>query len=309
MAYLIPLCYLTALDNLGAVVSGARGYIYDAGTTNAKQTYSDYILASANAIPYITADSAGRFPPAYVADGTVLRFLITGPTGSPTYHDHDNVLAPVQASISSLTHPFVSHAANFTVDASMNGSVRGIDCSSGDVSVDLNEDVLGNGFEITFVKTNVGGGTVVISSSGSGTFNGESSYIIDTPYESVTLDCIGTTGWLATAATSREEMGEIDIVEYTGSITLQLSDKGKLLRMNSAGAMNVSVPTHAAVPFAVGTRIEGIQYNTGEVTIVGIGGVNVRSPGGFLKTLVQYSEFVLTKNTVTEWFAAGDLEL
>jgi hypothetical protein len=41
MAYLIPLCYMTALDNAGNVITGgARGYIYQAGTTNALPTAS-----------------------------------------------------------------------------------------------------------------------------------------------------------------------------------------------------------------------------------------------------------------------------
>ena len=41
MAFLIPSSYLTALDNNGAKVSGARCYFYDAGTTYALQTYAD----------------------------------------------------------------------------------------------------------------------------------------------------------------------------------------------------------------------------------------------------------------------------
>src|SRR5262245_44986518 len=94
MAYLVPLCYMTALDNTGAIINGARGYIYQAGTTNALQTYSNYGLSSANSTPYITADAYGRFGNAYVADGTLIRFLIKDPTGATTYFDRDNVLAP-----------------------------------------------------------------------------------------------------------------------------------------------------------------------------------------------------------------------
>ena len=60
----MPSSYLRALDNAGNIINGARCYFYDAGTTNAKQTYSDYELTSANATPYTSVDSAGRFDPA-----------------------------------------------------------------------------------------------------------------------------------------------------------------------------------------------------------------------------------------------------
>jgi hypothetical protein len=50
-----------------------------------------------------TADAYGRFPLAYVADGTLLRSLIKSADGATTYFDRDNVLAPAQLSASQIS--------------------------------------------------------------------------------------------------------------------------------------------------------------------------------------------------------------
>ena len=304
MAFLIPLSFLTAFDNLGAVVSGARGYIFDAGTTNALQTYSNYILSSANSVPYITADSAGRFGPAYVEDGTLLRFQIRSADGGTTYIDCDNVLAPEQSTASQFVRTPVAHSANFNVDASMNGSTRMIDTTSGDISIGVNAATLGGGFWVTFVMV-AGSNSVILS--GGGNINGQSSYTMDTLYESVTILSTASE-WLIVDATSREEFGEIDLATYTDSFTLQLSDKGKLLVCDKSTAMTVTVPPHSSVPFPIGTRCEGVQWNTGEVTVTAGSGVTFGSPGGFLDTTVQYSGWVMTKMASNIWWIVGDLE-
>lgn len=65
----MPLIYnpLTQLlDANGDAYSGAKMYVYDAGTVDLRTTYSDSALTTANANPLI-ADSAGRFGPLYLA--------------------------------------------------------------------------------------------------------------------------------------------------------------------------------------------------------------------------------------------------
>lgn len=91
------------------------------------------------------------------------------------------------------------------------------------------------------------------------------------------------------------------------SYTLQLSDAGKLIQMNSASAVNLIVPANASVPFPVGTSINIVQVNTGQVTLspvsidVGIGA----TPG--LKLRTQWSSATLIKNNTDSWIAIGDL--
>lgn len=310
MAFLLPLVYVTAVDNSGSVITdGARGYVFIAGTTNALQSYSDYELTSANSTPYITATSAGVFPPAYVEDGTLVRLQIRSADGGTTYRDWDDIIAPASAAVNEVFHIWSTASASFGIDDSMNGAVIGIDCSAGDVAVTASATGLGNGFQFTLQKTNSGGGSITMSPGGSDLVDGQSSYVIDTPFETATFSSHGGDGdWTIVAATSREEYGEIDIVEYTDSFTLALTDKGKLAKCNKATAMTMTVPPFASVPFAAGTRLEGFQYGAGEVTIAAGVGVTIRTPGGFLDSGVQYSGWVLTNLGVNEWWLAGDLE-
>lgn len=54
----------TAIDSSGNVISGAKLFIYEAGTTTKLTTYSDSALTTPNANPLV-ADSAGRFTTVY----------------------------------------------------------------------------------------------------------------------------------------------------------------------------------------------------------------------------------------------------
>lgn len=310
MAFLIPICYMTALDNSGNIVSGARGYIYEGGTTNALQSYSDYELLNANATPYITADANGRFPLAYVADGELLRFLIKSADGATTYFDRDDILAPETGVVSSLLQSYSERNSNFSIDSSMNGKLIGVDTSGGAVAITANATNMGNGFFVTLQKITGDGNTITITPGGGETIDGQSTWELDTQWESITLISKGTGGWNIQSTTSREEYGEIDVVEVTSTTpTLAATDKGKFNRYNNAGAITLTVPSNASVPLPVGWRTEGAQWGAGEVTITPAGGVTIRSSGGKLKTLNQYSAFVLTKIAANEWHAAGELEV
>ena len=309
MAFFIPSSYLTALDNLGNVISGARCYFYDAGTTNALQTYSNYTLTSPNATPYITADAYGRFPPAYVADGTFLRFVIKSADGATTYIDADKVLAPEQPTASVSPQTYVTQNSNFGVDSSMLGQLVGVDDSGGNIAVTADSNALGNGFWFS-IRKNGASNQITITPQALADIDGASSYVLDTQYEIVTLISRGSAGWAIAGETKREEMGEIVLVEYTAaSVTLQLSDKGKMLKMNRATAQSLIVPTNASVPFPIGTRIEFFQYGAGEVTVSPFDGtVNIRAPNNWVDTTVTYSAGVLTKIGTNEWLLSGDME-
>ena len=67
---------LTALDDDGDPLSGAKLYFYDSGTTTAKNTYSNVGLVTANANP-VVADSAGRFGDIFLSSGAYKVILKT----------------------------------------------------------------------------------------------------------------------------------------------------------------------------------------------------------------------------------------
>lgn len=57
---------IQAFDNNGTVVSGAKLYFYEAGTSTPKDTYSDSALTTTNANP-VVADASGWFGPIYMS--------------------------------------------------------------------------------------------------------------------------------------------------------------------------------------------------------------------------------------------------
>jgi len=100
----------------------------------------------------------------------------------------------------------------------------------------------------------------------------------------------------------------LNIAEYTASVTtLQLSDAGKLLKLNVGSANDLTIPAESSVNFPIGTQILLIQYGTGQTTITTSGGVTLRSSGGKTKLSAQYAEASLIKIGSDEWALAGDI--
>lgn len=93
----------------------------------------------------------------------------------------------------------------------------------------------------------------------------------------------------------------------TASYILALTDAGKNVEMNVAGANNLTVPPNADVPFAIGAQVLLSQYGAGQTTIVAGAGVTIRSKDSNLKLSGQYSAATLVKVGVNEWYLFGDL--
>lgn len=90
------------------------------------------------------------------------------------------------------------------------------------------------------------------------------------------------------------------------SYTLVLSDAGKLITLNNAASITLTIPTNASVAFPLNTRIDLIQYGAGQVTVGGAG-VTIRSSGSKLKLTGQYSGATLWKKGTDEWVLIGDI--
>lgn len=85
MAGLFPLSRQQQLDSEGTPLAGARLFLFDGGTTTPRTGYRDLALSSAHPNP-ILADSAGRFPLIYLADGYYRQRLTTS-TGGLVFDD------------------------------------------------------------------------------------------------------------------------------------------------------------------------------------------------------------------------------
>lgn len=92
----------------------------------------------------------------------------------------------------------------------------------------------------------------------------------------------------------------------TGAYTLVLADAGKLVEVNSAAGVTVTIPTNATAAYATGSQINILQTGAGQVTIAGAGGVTVNGTPG-LKLRAQWSSATLIKRGTDTWVVAGDL--
>jgi hypothetical protein len=91
------------------------------------------------------------------------------------------------------------------------------------------------------------------------------------------------------------------IVNYTGSINLDLSDEGKYLRINSGSAATVTIRD---LQFQVGGSVVIEQTGVGSVQIVA-SGVTIH---GYTYTPYQYGVIQLVKVEDTVWTIIGGVE-
>jgi len=91
----------------------------------------------------------------------------------------------------------------------------------------------------------------------------------------------------------------------TGSYTLVLGDKDKMVEMNVASANNLTVPLNSSVAFPVGSVINILQVGAGQTTIVATGGVTINNAIG-LKCRAQWSAVTLIKRATDTWVLVGD---
>lgn len=91
------------------------------------------------------------------------------------------------------------------------------------------------------------------------------------------------------------------------SYTLSLSDAGRMIIATASSAVTVTVPTAASVGFEQDVEISFMQKGTGQITIAGASGVNIRTTQT-LKTSGQYAVIAIKKIDTDEWVCVGDRE-
>lgn len=91
----------------------------------------------------------------------------------------------------------------------------------------------------------------------------------------------------------------------TSSYTLALDDNGKVVEINSATAVNVTIPNNSTVAFPVGSMVEIYCLGVGLPTLVPASGVTLRTAGS-LTLRAQYSSVTIRKRATDEWAVVGD---
>lgn len=118
-----------------------------------------------------------------------------------------------------------------------------------------------------------------------------------------------TVGQILTAAEcSNLAIAMIALNAQTGtSYTTVLSDDGKLITLDNASPITLTIPPNGTVAYGIGTQINLMQLGAGQVTITPGAGVTIRSAGSRLKTSAQYAVATCVKIASDTWVAVGNL--
>ncbi len=95
----------------------------------------------------------------------------------------------------------------------------------------------------------------------------------------------------------------VPVATKTAAYTLVAGDAGSIVEVNTASAVNVTVPPSL---FAAGQIVEVCQYGAGQVTIVAGSGVTLRNANG-LKISAQYGSASIRFRSATEAVVAGSM--
>jgi hypothetical protein len=145
------------------------------------------------------------------------------------------------------------------------------------------------------------------------TFSGSGASLTNIAGSAITAGTVGstqiadasiTTAKLATGAPRAGFNSTVNAV--AGSYTLVASDLGKLVEVASGSACNLTIPTDS-VAFTTGDRIDIIQTDLGQVTLVPGAGVTLNTDSGKRKLLNQWAACTLIKRGANSWVAIGNL--
>lgn len=122
-------------------------------------------------------------------------------------------------------------------------------------------------------------------------------------------DSAVTTAKIADRTVTATKLSGVSTIDQkTGNYTLVLDDRGKVIEVNSASGVTVTVPANSSVAFATGAMVAVTRRGAGDVTIAGSAGVTLRSDSGRLKIGKQYAAVVCLKIGTDEWMVLGNLK-
>ena len=118
-----------------------------------------------------------------------------------------------------------------------------------------------------------------------------------------------TAGQVLTAAECTNlAIAMIALNAQTGtSYTTVLGDDGKLITLDNASAITLTIPPNGTVAYGIGTQLNLMQLGAGQVTITPGAAVTIRSAGSKLKTSAQYAVATVVKIASDTWVAVGNL--
>ena len=90
------------------------------------------------------------------------------------------------------------------------------------------------------------------------------------------------------------------------SYAFQLSDRGKLVEFQNAGAVLVTMPQYSSVAFDIGDTIEVLNTSTGVITFAGAVGVTISGADGVASLEGQWHRATLVNRAQNSWALIGN---
>lgn len=219
-------------------------------------------------------------------------------TAHGSYTPADVVAATFESTVATGTAPFT--VASNTVVTNLNADL--LDGYSSAYFAPVNNASFTGTFSApsgTITSTMIADGTIV---------NGDINASAAIAYSKLTLtSSIVDADISSTANIALSKIADVSTNAQSGTTyTLVLADKNKVVELNNASAIALTVPTDATVAYPTGTQITLLQTGAGQVTIAGASGCTVNATPG-LKMRAQWSSVTLLKRAANTWVAMGDL--
>jgi hypothetical protein len=170
--------------------------------------------------------------------------------------------------------------------------------------VDAKGDILTATADNTVARLAVGTNDHVLTAD-SAVANGVKWAAVSVGTSNITNNAV-TQEKLADRVVGSAEMDNLTLNAQTGTTyTLVLTDAHKLVTLNNASPITLTIPTNASVAFETGDQVNLLQLGAGQVTIGGAG-VTLRSEGSKLKIKGQYALVTVVKINTDEWVVLGN---
>jgi hypothetical protein len=115
------------------------------------------------------------------------------------------------------------------------------------------------------------------------------------------------TGGSITGATINNAAWNLTLNAQTGTAyTVALADNGKLVTLDNASAITVTIPANSTAAFPVGAQVNLVRIGTGGVSVTGVTGVTVNATPT-LNFRARWSSATAIKIATDTWLLVGDL--
>jgi hypothetical protein len=282
--------------DLGAIESGAM----DASASAAEALTSEYATA-ADAVS--TASNASAAAASALSAATAAAANLYSTIINKT--DIDSPISPVLGN---------------------DGALFVCDTSGGNMAINMPSiAIVGEGFRVCVQKSS-GTNTITLNRDGTDTINGSTNFVMYVDTEFVTLVADETTpdNWVSTSLTTTQAGSGLAksgaTLSLEGGVTIDTdgnlsgygseinaqsgttytllgSDNGKIVTLNNASAITVTIPETASESIAAGFQCTFIQRGAGQVTFAKEGSDTIESKDSLLSLTGQHSIATIAKIT------------